>query len=103
MTNAASLVVDSNASLSVRVFSRPLNNAMTRAPEAPMAPPSVGVAMPRKIVPNTRKISARGGTRTMITFSASLDNRPSLKCLFRSDRPSAKAVADVAAHTNRTS
>jgi hypothetical protein len=33
---------------------------MIRAPVAPIAPPSVGVAMPRKIVPRTRKISSSG-------------------------------------------
>ena len=36
----------------------------------PMAPPSVGVATPMKIVPNTRKISASGGTITNVTCAA---------------------------------
>jgi hypothetical protein len=44
-----------------------------------MAPPSVGVAMPRKIVPSTRKISASGGIRTMMTCSARREMMPSLK------------------------
>src|SRR5258708_32809861 len=35
--------------------------AIASAPDAPMAPPSVGVAQPRKIVPRTRKINASGG------------------------------------------
>ena len=55
------------------MLSRPFAAAMTSAPTAPMAPPSVGVAMPRKMVPSTRKISASGGISTMITCWASLD------------------------------
>ncbi len=51
---------------------------MISAPVAPMAPPSVGVAMPMKMVPSTRKISASGGISTKVTFSAIFDNRPSL-------------------------
>ncbi|MCY1305774.1 hypothetical protein D9M70_555980 [compost metagenome] len=46
---------------------------MISAPTAPIAPPSVGVAMPRKMVPRTRKISAKGGISTMMTCWASLD------------------------------
>ncbi|GAO26991.1 TRAP transporter [Alicycliphilus sp. B1] len=46
------------------------------APMAPMAPPSVGVATPRKMVPSTRKISSSGGISTKVTRSASLDSRP---------------------------
>ena len=46
---------------------------------APMAPPSVGVATPRKMVPSTRKISSSGGISTKVTRSASLDSRPSLR------------------------
>ena len=49
---------------------------MISAPAAPMAPPSVGVATPMKIVPSTRKISASGGISTNITRSASRDSRP---------------------------
>ena len=56
--------------------SRRLAAASTSAPTAPMAPPSVGVAMPRKIVPSTRKIRVSGGTRTMITCSARRDSSP---------------------------
>ena len=37
------------------------------APDAPMAPPSVGVATPMKIVPSTRKIRNSGGTITKVT------------------------------------
>ena len=33
---------------------------------APMAPPSVGVATPMKIVPSTRKIRNSGGTITKV-------------------------------------
>ena len=56
-------------------------SAMISAPVAPMAPPSVGVATPRKIVPSTRKISASGGISTNVTCSASRDSRPSLSTL----------------------
>ena len=35
--------------------------ANTKAPTAPIAPPSVGVAKPIKIVPNTKKIKANEG------------------------------------------
>ena len=54
---------------------------MTSAPTAPIAPPSVGVAMPRKIVPSTRKISASGGISTMMTCCASRDIRLMLERL----------------------
>ena len=37
---------------------------------APMAPPSVGVAMPMKIVPSTRKIRNSGGTITKVVCCA---------------------------------
>src|SRR4051812_50027001 len=39
-------------------------SAIASAPVAPMAPPSVGVATPRKMVPSTRKMSASGGVST---------------------------------------
>ncbi len=70
-------------------------NAITSAPIAPIAPPSVGVAMPRKIVPSTRKISTSGGINTKVTRSASLDSRPSLKAWFASARNSATKDATV--------
>ena len=38
--------------------------ASTMAPTAPKAPASVGVAMPKKMLPNTKKISAKGGSST---------------------------------------
>ena len=47
---------------------------MISAPMAPSAPPSVGVAMPRKIVPSTRKISTSGGISTKVTRSVSFDS-----------------------------
>jgi len=40
-----------------------------------MAPPSVGVATPRKMVPSTRKIRISGGISTKVTCSASRDSR----------------------------
>ena len=57
--------------------SRRRASAMISAPVAPIAPPSVGVATPRKIVPSTRKISASGGISTKVTRSAIRDSRPS--------------------------
>ena len=44
-----------------------------------MAPPSVGVATPMKMVPSTRKMSASGGTMTKVTSCAMFDRRPSLR------------------------
>ena len=40
------------------------------APLAPIAPPSVGVATPMKIVPSTRKISTSGGIRQVNTLTS---------------------------------
>ncbi len=51
--------------------SRRLMMASISAPVAPMAPPSVGVATPMKIVPSTRKIRDSGGTMTKVTCCAS--------------------------------
>src|SRR5256885_16752025 len=59
--------------------SRRRASAIASAPLAPMAPPSVGVATPRKMVPSTRKISASGGVRTKDTRSAIRENRARLK------------------------
>ena len=55
---------------------------MISAPSAPIAPPSVGVAMPRKMVPSTRKISASGGISTKVTRSAIFDSRLSRRKRF---------------------
>jgi hypothetical protein len=44
-----------------------------------MAPPSVGVARPRKMVPSTRKIRISGGISTKVTRSESFDSRPILR------------------------
>ena len=71
ITKADSLAVESIACRSSGQLSRRFASAMTSAPVAPIAPPSVGVAMPRKIVPSTRKISASGGISTITTCSAS--------------------------------
>ena len=46
-----------------------------RAPVAPMAPPSVGVATPIKIVPSTRKIRNRGGTMTKVVCWAMCERK----------------------------
>ena len=68
---------------------RPRASAITRAPTEPIAPPSVGVAMPRKIVPSTRKIRASGGINTNVTRSAMRDSSPSLVSLLTSDAKNA--------------
>src|SRR5260221_2336310 len=54
-------------------------SAIASAPLAPMAPPSVGVATPRKMVPSTRKMSASGGISTKSTRSPLGGNKPNLK------------------------
>jgi hypothetical protein len=42
---------------------------------APMAPPSVGVATPMKIVPSTRKIRNSGGTMTKVVCCAIVERK----------------------------
>ena len=75
MTKEVSFAVEFIACLSSDQVRRRLISARISAPVAPMAPPSVGVAMPRKIVPSTRKISASGGISTNITRRSSLKPR----------------------------
>ena len=82
-TNDDSLVVEASACLTTSSVSRRFAAAMTSAPTAPMAPPSVGVAMPRKIVPSTRNTSASGGISTMTTCCASRDIMLRLSALSR--------------------
>ena len=76
ITKLDSRVVLTSACLSRAMFNRLRATAITSAPTAPIAPPSVGVATPRKMVPSTRKISTSGGIRTKVTCSASLDSSP---------------------------
>ena len=71
----------------------PLTTASTTAPKAPMAPPSVGVATPRKMVPKTRKIKIRGGISTKVTCSANLESKPILVTRLTMD--SAKPVKEA--------
>ena len=78
---------------------RPRMSAMISAPTEPMAPPSVGVAMPRKIVPSTRKIKASGGISTKVTRSAMRDSNPSLVTLLTRD---AKKAAPTPTHIEVT-
>ena len=47
-----------------------LANPISSDAQTPTAPPSVGVAIPRNIVPSTRKIRAKGGSRTKTTALA---------------------------------
>ncbi len=102
-TKVESFAVDSIAwrvSLSVR---RCRAIAITSAPVAPIAPPSVGVAQPRKMVPSTRKMSASGGIRTKITCSASFESRPRRAVRFTSAAAKARAAPAPAATTSRSS
>jgi hypothetical protein len=68
--------------------------AMISAPSAPMAPPSVGVAMPRKMVPSTRKISTSGGISTKVTCSASGQQAQAQQAVEQA-RPSARKEPTV--------
>ena len=68
---------------------------MISAPSAPIAPPSVGVATPRKMVPSTRKISTSGGISTKVTCSVSRDSRPSFSTRLSSASASASSEATV--------
>jgi hypothetical protein len=69
MTNTmlVSRTVWSIVACRLRRFSRRLTAARAIAPTAPIAPASVGVATPRKIVPSTRKIRTSGGIRLRST------------------------------------
>src|SRR5467141_23788 len=69
-TKADSFAVDSVACRTRSQLSRRLAAPRMSAPVAPIAPPSVGVAMPRKIVPSTRKIRNSGGTITNVVCCA---------------------------------
>ena len=71
-TKVDSRVVAIKPCLSSLKLRRPRTDAMTIAPNAPMAPPSVGVAIPRKMVPSTRKMSSKGGISVVSTRSSSL-------------------------------
>ena len=93
----------SSACLSVARLSRLRATAISSAPAAPMAPPSVGVATPRKMVPRTKKISASGGTNTNVTFSAMADNRFSLNTRFSSAAAKATPTPAAVASTMRSS
>ncbi len=74
-TKEVSLAVEFIACLSSAQLRRRLMSASASAPVAPIAPPSVGVAMPRKIVPSTRKMSASGGISTKSTRATSFQPR----------------------------
>ena len=90
-TKQDSLVVVSMACRNRSSDSRRRATAIRMAPTAPMAPPSVGVATPMKMVPSTRKISASGGIITKVTRSARADSSPSPNALLTSAMT--KAVA----------
>ena len=74
-TNAESFAVASTACRVKSKVSRRFIIARMRAPDAPMAPPSVGVATPMKMVPSTRKIRASGGTITKVVCAAMTEIR----------------------------
>ena len=88
-TKEASLAVFSSACLSSGMDRRLLPMARINAPKAPMAPPSVGVATPRKMVPSTKKIRISGGINTNVTCSASLESSAILetRLMMASSRP----------------
>ena len=90
ITKMDNLVLFSSACLSRSNDSVRRPAAISSAPSAPMAPPSVGVAMPRKIVPSTRKISTSGGISTKVTRSVRRDSSPSPSTLLAKARPSAR-------------
>ena len=92
-TKVVSLAVLSIACLSSDHDRRRRTSAISTAPIAPIAPPSVGVATPRKIVPSTRKISASGGISTKVTFCAIADSRSSfrIRLIIASDERDADA------------
>jgi hypothetical protein len=62
ITMVVSLRVVSIPSLSSFQVRRRCKIASASAPTAPMAPPSVGVARPTRMVPSTMKMSTREGT-----------------------------------------
>ncbi len=102
-TNAVSLAVVSIACFSRLRDSRRRASAMTSAPVAPIAPPSVGVATPRKMVPSTRKISASTGISTNTTRSASFESIPNLSSRWNSAVKKATAVPTQVATTMTSS
>ena len=103
ITKLDSLVVAVKACLSRLSGRRPRNMPMTMAPTAPMAPPSVGVATPRKMVPSTRKISSSGGISTNVTRSARRDSRFSFSSLLAMAMMKATKVPPHTATTTRSS
>ena len=96
-------VVLSSAPLSTLRPKRPRTVAITKAPRAPMAPPSVGVATPKKIVPNTKKIRINGGINTNVTCSVSLDISPRPVMRLTMASASARKLATVTDMMNRSS
>src|SRR5437868_13240031 len=74
-TQADSFAVDSVACRIRSQLSRRLAAPRMIAPAAPIAPPSVGVARPIKIVPSTRKIRNSGGTITNVVCCAIADRK----------------------------
>ena len=58
---------------------RPFTKARTSAPDAPIAPPSEGVATPRKIEPSTRTIRASGGSIASATRRAKCARPPKIR------------------------
>ena len=100
-TNEVSLAVVFIACRSRLSDRRRRASAIASAPVAPMAPPSVGVATPRKMVPSTRKMSASGGISTNVTRSAMRDRSPILKTWFATE--AAKATPTPTAVDNTSS
>ena len=68
ITMALMRMVDVMASQTSVFWSRLFMAAKIKAPTEPIAPPSVGVARPIRIVPKTKKISAIDGTMPQRIF-----------------------------------
>lgn len=96
-TKHDSFVVESIAWRSSFHEKRPRDTAMANAPTAPMAPPSVGVATPMKMVPNTRKMRKSGGIITNVTRSAISESS-----LRRNARLTRAMIQAVTPHTSST-
>ena len=82
-TKLVNFVVVSMACFNSFISRRPRIKARIVAPTAPIAPPSVGVATPIKIVPSTRKIKNNGGIITKTTRSAICDKSFKPNSLFK--------------------
>ena len=103
ITKMDSLVEFSKACLSKSMDKVRRALAINKAPIAPMAPPSVGVAMPKKIVPKTKKIKTNGGISTKVTRSVKRESKPARVYLLMSAKPKATNAPMVVDRMNTSS